>query len=149
MKDKSGRTYEISRPALVVNIAGEKKKGKSSKTILSSPKKSHSGRKPTRHNDHQSGQGKTDHAVPHGPCTLFKTKAPPVLDPHLVDVVVDEAEQLAVVHDADVAGVLAEDLGGEVDPSHQYQLERALPVVEDGPVDGRRVAVEGGGRLET
>ena len=65
--------------------------------------------------------------------------------PHLVDVVVDEVEELAVVHDADVAGVLAEDLGGEVGAGHQQQLQRALPVVEDGPVDGRRVAAEGKG----
>ena len=65
--------------------------------------------------------------------------------PHLVDVVVDEVEQLAVVHDADVAGVLAEDLGGEVGAGHQQQLQCALPVVEDGPVDGRGVAAEGKG----
>ena len=65
--------------------------------------------------------------------------------PHLVDVVVDEVEELAVVHDADVAGILAEDLGGEVGAGHQQQLQRALPVVEDGPVDGRRVAAEGKG----
>ena len=42
--------------------------------------------------------------------------------PHLVDVVVDEVEELAVVHDADVAGILAEDLGGEVGAGHQQQL---------------------------